>query len=62
MKDVSRRPMPSETAQVNEEIPTFMQEGVKFAKLITAADNGACVFTLNGYICTYVAVFHRAFE
>ena len=40
MKDTSRRPMPSETAQVNEEIPTFMQEGVKFAKLITAADNG----------------------
>ena len=40
MKDVSRRPMPSETAQVNEDIPTFMQEGVKFAKLITAADNG----------------------
>ena len=40
MKDVSRRPMPSETAQVKEEIPTFMQEGVKFAKLITAADNG----------------------
>jgi hypothetical protein len=32
--------MPSETAQVNEDIPTFMQEGVKFAKLITAADNG----------------------
>ena len=40
MKEISRRPMPSETAQVNEEIPTFMQEGVKFAKLITAADNG----------------------
>jgi len=40
MKEVSRRPMPSETAQINEDIPTFMQEGVKFAKLITAADNG----------------------
>ncbi|MBQ2716702.1 MAG: hypothetical protein IJF21_07870 [Clostridia bacterium] len=40
MKDVSRRPMPSETAQMNEDIPTFMREGVKFAKLITAADNG----------------------
>ena len=26
MKDTSRRPMPSETAQVNEDIPTFMQE------------------------------------
>ena len=40
MKEINRRPMPSETAQVNEDIPTFMQEGVKFAKLITAADNG----------------------
>lgn len=40
MKDISRRPMPSETAGVNEDIPTFMREGVKFAKLITAADNG----------------------
>ena len=40
MQEINRRPMPSETAQVNEDIPTFMQEGVKFAKLITAADNG----------------------
>ena len=40
MKEISRRPMPSETAQMNEDIPTFMREGVKFAKLITAADNG----------------------
>ena len=40
MKEISRRPMPSETAQMNEDIPTFMQDGVKFAKLITAADNG----------------------
>lgn len=40
MKEISRRPMPSETAQVNEDIPTFEQDGVKFAKLMTAADNG----------------------
>ncbi len=40
MKKISRRPMPSETAQINEDIPTFLQDGVKFAKLITAADNG----------------------
>ena len=40
MKEISRRPMPTETAQMNEDIPTFMQNGVKFAKLITAADNG----------------------
>lgn len=39
MKEYSRRPMPSETAQVND-IPTFEQDGVKFAKLMTAADNG----------------------
>ncbi len=39
MKEISRRPMPTETAGI-EDIPTFLQDGVKFAKLITAADNG----------------------
>lgn len=39
MKEISRRPMPSETAQLGD-IPTFEQDGVKFAKLMTAADNG----------------------
>lgn len=39
MKKISRRPMPTETAGI-EDIPTFLQDGVKFAKLITAADNG----------------------
>lgn len=54
MKNIFRRPRPSETAQVSpevekeeavgrenaEEIPTFVEGGVKFAKLISAADNG----------------------
>ena len=39
MKEISRRPMPSETAQI-EDIPTIDQDGVRFAKLMTAADNG----------------------
>ena len=39
MKEISRRPMPTETAGI-EDIPTFLQDGIKFAKLITAADNG----------------------
>ncbi len=39
MKEISRRPMPTETAGI-EDIPTFLKDGVKFAKLITAADNG----------------------
>ncbi len=41
MSDISRRPMPSDTAGLNgDEIPSFVRDGVKFAKLITAADNG----------------------
>ncbi len=39
MKEISRRPMPTETAQI-EDISTFLQDGVKFAKLMSAADNG----------------------
>ncbi len=39
MKEISRRPMPTETAGI-EDIETFIHEGVKFAKLMTAADNG----------------------
>ncbi|MBR4034788.1 MAG: DUF2007 domain-containing protein [Clostridia bacterium] len=39
MKEISRRPMPTETAGI-EDIPTFLKDGIKFAKLITAADNG----------------------
>lgn len=39
MKAISRRPMPTETAGI-EDIPTFLKDGIKFAKLITAADNG----------------------
>ena len=39
MKEISRRPMPTETAGI-EDIPTFLHDGIKFAKLITAADNG----------------------
>lgn len=39
MKDISRRPMPTETAGITD-IDTFIHEGVKFAKLMTAADNG----------------------
>ena len=39
MKEISRRPMPTETAGITD-IETFIQEGVKFAKLMTAADNG----------------------
>lgn len=39
MKDFGRRPMPTETAGI-EDIPTFLKDGVKFAKLMTAADNG----------------------
>ena len=39
MKEISRRPMPTETAGI-EAIPTFLKDGIKFAKLITAADNG----------------------
>ncbi len=41
MNNISRRPMPSDTAGLNgDEIPSFVKDGVKFAKLITAADNG----------------------
>ncbi len=41
MNDISRRPMPSETAGfVDNEIPSFVKDGVSFAKLLTAADNG----------------------
>ena len=36
---MANRPMPTETAGI-EDIPTFLQDGIKFAKLITAADNG----------------------
>ena len=39
MKEISRRPMPTETAGITD-IETFIHEGVKFAKLMTAADNG----------------------
>ena len=39
MKEIARRPMPTETAGI-EDIETFIHEGVKFAKLLTAADNG----------------------
>lgn len=39
MKETFRRPMPTETAGI-EDIPTFLQDGIRFAKLITAADNG----------------------
>ena len=39
MKEISRRPMPTETAGI-EDIETFIHEGIKFAKLMTAADNG----------------------
>ena len=39
MKEISRRPMPTETAGI-EDIPTFLKDGIKFAKLMTAADNG----------------------
>ena len=39
MKEIARRPMPTETAGI-EDIETFIHEGVKFAKLMTAADNG----------------------
>ncbi len=39
MKEISRRPMPTETAGITD-IETFIHEGVKFAKLLTAADNG----------------------
>ena len=39
MKEIARRPMPTETAGI-EDIETFIHEGIKFAKLITAADNG----------------------
>ena len=39
MKKISRRPMPTETAGITD-IETFIHEGVKFAKLMTAADNG----------------------
>lgn len=39
MKEFGRRPMPTETAGI-EDIETFIHEGVKFAKLMTAADNG----------------------
>ena len=39
MKDFGRRPMPTETAGITD-IETFIHEGVKFAKLMTAADNG----------------------
>ena len=39
MKEISRRPMPTETAGITD-IETFVHEGVKFAKLMTAADNG----------------------
>ena len=39
MKDIARRPMPTETAGI-EDIPTFLKDGIKFAKLMTAADNG----------------------
>ncbi len=41
MSNISRRPMPSDTAGLNgDEIPSFVRDGIKFAKLITAADNG----------------------
>lgn len=39
MKEISRRPMPTETAGITD-IETFIHEGIKFAKLMTAADNG----------------------
>ena len=39
MKEIARRPMPTETAGI-EDIPTFLKDGIKFAKLMTAADNG----------------------
>ena len=39
MKEIGRRPMPTETAGI-EDIPTFLKDGIKFAKLMTAADNG----------------------
>ena len=39
MKEIARRPMPTETAGI-EDIPTFLKDGIKFAKLLTAADNG----------------------
>ena len=39
MKEISRRPMPTETAGITD-IESFIHEGVKFAKLMTAADNG----------------------
>ena len=39
MTEISRRPMPTETAGITD-IETFIHEGVKFAKLMTAADNG----------------------
>ena len=39
MKEIARRPMPTETAGITD-IETFIHEGVKFAKLMTAADNG----------------------
>ena len=39
MKEISLRPMPTETAGITD-IETFIHEGVKFAKLMTAADNG----------------------
>ena len=39
MKEISHRPMPTETAGITD-IETFIHEGVKFAKLMTAADNG----------------------
>ena len=39
MKEISRRPMPTETAGITD-IETFIHEGVKFAKLMTASDNG----------------------
>lgn len=39
MKEIGRRPMPTETAGITD-IETFIHEGIKFAKLMTAADNG----------------------
>ena len=39
MKEISRRPMPTETAGITD-IETFIHEGIRFAKLMTAADNG----------------------
>lgn len=59
MSDISRRPMPSETAGLaGDDIPTFVQDGVKFAKLLTAADNGeqgVVVSVLTGAGIPYVA-------